>query len=34
MESERKLDVKAVFAHLIVEEKKHLGLLEDLKEKF
>ncbi len=32
MENEKKLDVKAVFAHLMVEEKKHLALLEDLKE--
>ena len=28
---ERKLDVKAIFSHLLVEEKKHLALLEDLK---
>ena len=34
MENEKKLDVKAVFSHLMVEEKKHLALLEDLKEKF
>ena len=31
---EKKLDVKAIFLHLMVEEKKHLALLEDLKEKF
>ena len=34
LESEKKLDVKAVFLHLMVEEKKHLALLKDLKEKF
>ena len=34
LENEKKLDVKAIFSHLIVEEKKHLALLEDLKEKF
>ena len=38
-ESEKKLDVKAVFLHLMflhlmVEEKKYLALLKDLKEKF
>lgn len=33
LEKERKLDVKAIFSHLLVEEKKHLSLLEDLKEK-
>ena len=33
LENEKKLDVKAVFSHLIVEEKKHLELLEGLKEK-
>ena len=27
---EQKLDVKSIFAHLMVEEKKHLALLEDL----
>ncbi|MBC8285490.1 MAG: ferritin family protein [Nitrospinae bacterium] len=31
--NEKKLDVKAVFSHLMVEEKKHLALLEDLKKK-
>jgi rubrerythrin len=31
LEKERKLDVKAIFSHLLVEEKKHLSLLEDLK---
>tara|TARA_B100000686_G_scaffold3496_1_gene3664 strand:+ start:791 stop:1264 length:474 start_codon:yes stop_codon:yes gene_type:complete len=34
MENEKKLDVKAVFLHLMVEEKKHLALLEELKAKF
>ena len=34
LENEKKLDVKAVFSHLMVEEKKHLALLKDLKEKF
>ena len=34
LEKEKKLDVKAVFLHLIVEEKKHLALLEGLKQKF
>ena len=34
LENEKKLDVKAVFLHLMVEEKKHLALLEELKEKF
>ena len=33
LESEKKLDVKTVFSHLIVEEKKHLALLEGLREK-
>jgi rubrerythrin len=28
---EKKLDVKVIFSHLLVEEKKHLSLLEDLK---
>jgi len=31
--SEKKLDVKAIFAHLVTEEKKHLALLEELKAK-
>ena len=31
--NEKKLDVKSIFAHLVVEEKKHLGLLEELKTK-
>ena len=31
LEKERKLDVKVIFSHLLVEEKKHLSLLEDLK---
>jgi rubrerythrin len=30
---EKKLDVKSIFAHLVVEEKKHLSLLEELKAK-
>ena len=30
---EKKLDVKTIFAHLVVEEKKHLALLEELKTK-
>ena len=34
LENEKKLDVKAVFLHLMVEEKKHLALLEELKAKF
>ncbi len=29
--NEKKLDVKTIFAHLVVEEKKHLLLLENLK---
>jgi rubrerythrin len=33
IENEKKLDVKAVFSHLMVEEKKHLVLLKDLKKK-
>ena len=33
LENEKKLDVKAVFSHLMAEEKKHLALLEGLKEK-
>lgn len=33
LENEKKLDVKAIFSHLMVEEKKHLALLEDLKGK-
>ena len=28
---EKKLDVRAIFLHLMVHEKKHLTLLEDLK---
>ena len=30
---EKKLDVKSIFAHLLVEEKKHLLLLEELRGK-
>jgi rubrerythrin len=33
LEKEKKLDVKTIFLHLMVEEKKHLALLKDLKEK-
>ena len=33
LEKEKKLDVKAIFSHLLVEEKKHLFMLEDLKTK-
>ena len=33
LEKEKKLDVKAIFSHLLVEEKKHLSMLEDLKTK-
>ena len=33
LKNEKKLDVKAIFSHLMVEEKKHLALLEDLKKK-
>ena len=33
LENQKKLDVKAIFLHLMVEEKKHLALLKDLKEK-
>ena len=32
LEKEKKLDVKTIFSHLIVEEKKHLVLLEGLRE--
>ena len=34
LDKEKKLDVKTIFSHLIVEEKKHLALLEGLREKF
>ena len=34
LEKEKKLDVKAVFSHLMVRGKKHLALLKDLKKKF
>ncbi|MBC8287510.1 MAG: ferritin family protein [Nitrospinae bacterium] len=33
LEKEKKLDVKAIFSHLLVEEKKHLLMLQDLKMK-
>ncbi len=33
LDKEKKLDVKTIFSHLIVEEKKHLALLEGLREK-
>ena len=29
--NEKKLDVRIIFAHLVVEEKKHLLLLEELR---
>ena len=34
LENEKKLDVRAIFLHLLVDEKKHLVLLEDLKNAF
>ena len=33
LDKEKKLDVKAIFSHLLVEEKKHLLMLQDLKTK-
>ena len=33
LEKEKKLDVKAVFSHLMVKGKKHLAPLKDLKKK-
>ena len=33
LEKEKKLDVKAIFSHLLVEEKKHLLMLQELKAK-
>jgi rubrerythrin len=33
LEKEKKLDVKAIFSHLLVEEKKHLLMLQGLKTK-
>jgi len=33
LKNEKKLDVKVIFSHLMVEEKKHLALLQDLKKK-
>jgi rubrerythrin len=33
LEKEKKLDVKAIFSHLLVEEKKHLLMLKDMKMK-
>ncbi len=33
LEKEKKLDVKAIFSHLLVEEKRHLSMLQDLKTK-
>jgi rubrerythrin len=33
LEKEKKLDVKAIFSHLLVEEKKHLSMLQGLKAK-
>ena len=32
--AEKKLDVRAIFLHLMVDEKNHLALLEDLKQTF
>ena len=32
--NEKKLDVRAIFMHLLVEEKKHLAQLEELKKSF
>ncbi|MFQ5482191.1 MAG: hypothetical protein ACE5ER_05480, partial [Nitrospinaceae bacterium] len=34
LEQERKIDVRAILAHLIVEEKKHLAALEKLNAEF
>ena len=31
MKEEKKIDVRAIFSHLIVEEKKHLEALEEIK---
>ncbi len=31
LEKERKIDVRVIFSHLMVEEKKHLAALEELK---
>ena len=33
LEKEKKLDVKAIFSHLLVEEKRHLLMLKDMKMK-
>jgi len=33
LEKEKKLDVKVIFSHLLVEEKKHLSMLQELKTK-
>ena len=33
LKNEKKLDVKTIFSHLMVEEKKQLALLKDLKKK-
>ena len=29
---EKKIDVRAIFSHLVVEEKRHLAALEELKQ--
>ena len=34
LQNEKKLDVRAIFMHLLVEEKKHLAQLEELKKSF
>ncbi|PIQ96219.1 MAG: hypothetical protein COV67_10905 [Nitrospinae bacterium CG11_big_fil_rev_8_21_14_0_20_56_8] len=34
MESEKKMDVRAIFSHLLAEERKHLAALEELKGHF
>ncbi len=34
LRNEKKLDVRAIFLHLLVEEKKHLAGLEELKQSF
>jgi rubrerythrin len=33
LDKEKKLDVKAIFSHLLVEEKKHLLMLQSMKSK-
>ena len=34
LQDEKKIDVRAIFCHLLVEEKKHLAALEELKKAF